>query len=134
MYCTGKASGWFFRHEISDLFIERTPQKQGHLYIWTLCHAQICFLYVHLPSLLPPPPSLPPSLLPPPPSPLPPSLPPPPSPLPPPPPLPLPLLGHLLLPEASSIALRQSLWQLMEEGDRRETLNQQLVTALATSR
>lgn len=42
--------------------------------------------------------------------------------------------GHLLLPEASSIALRQSLWQLMEEGDRRETLNQQLVTALATSR
>ena len=22
VYCTGKASGWFFRHEMSDLYIE----------------------------------------------------------------------------------------------------------------
>ena len=71
-----------------------------------------------LPSLSPSlPPSFPPSL----PLSLPPSYPPLPS-------------GHLLLPESSSISLRQSLSRLMEDGDRRESLNQQLVTALTASR
>ena len=57
VYCTGKASGWFFRHEMSDLFVNLIltvvpKQAINSVTICPLASAYIGQMYC-IPSLVP---------------------------------------------------------------------------------
>ena len=43
VYCTGKASGWFFRHEMSDLFVFKL-----FIVVFTCFHPAVALIYVRI--------------------------------------------------------------------------------------